>query len=98
MARVVVRSKGQITIPTDVRRITHLEIGDQLEVEVTDRGILLRPQKGIDSSAVQAWQAQQPAAPHERAAEGAPGRRQVFYREEELFEALDQPETLDTDA
>ena len=48
-----VRTKGQVTIPADVRRAVQLEEGDPLEVEVVAEGILLRPQKVID--ATQAW-------------------------------------------
>jgi AbrB family looped-hinge helix DNA binding protein len=48
-----VRSKGQITIPADVRREVHLEEGDPVEVEVVEGGILLKPRKVID--ATQAW-------------------------------------------
>lgn len=34
---------GQIPIPDDVRKAAHLEEGDEVELEVTDEGILLRP-------------------------------------------------------
>lgn len=48
-----VRSKGQITIPADIRRQAHLDEGDPLEVVVVEEGILLKPRKIID--ATQAW-------------------------------------------
>lgn len=47
------RSKGQVTIPADIRKAAHIDEGDPLEFEVVAGGILLRPQKIIDSS--QAW-------------------------------------------
>jgi len=49
----VVRAKGQVTIPQDVREAAHLMEGDPVEIEITADGILLRPQKLIDAS--QAW-------------------------------------------
>ena len=48
-----VRAKGQITLPSKVRKAAHLEEGDPVEIEVVSEGILLRPKKVIDSA--QAW-------------------------------------------
>lgn len=42
-------SKGQITLPKAVRAAARLQEGDPLKVEITDEGILLRPQKVIDA-------------------------------------------------
>jgi AbrB family looped-hinge helix DNA binding protein len=53
MAVLVMRAKGQVTIPQDVREAAHLEAGDPLEIELTAEGILLRPKRLIDAS--QAW-------------------------------------------
>jgi len=53
MPMSVMRAKGQVTIPQDVREAAHLEAGDLVEIEMTDEGILLRPKKLIDAS--QAW-------------------------------------------
>lgn len=53
MSVSVIRAKGQVTIPRDVREAAHLEEGDPVEIEVTADGILLRPKKLIDAS--QAW-------------------------------------------
>jgi AbrB family looped-hinge helix DNA binding protein len=49
----IVRGKGQITIPADIREAARLEEGDAVQVEMTADGILLRPRKSID--ATQAW-------------------------------------------
>lgn len=35
--------EGQVPIPDDIRRAVHLEDGDEVQFEVTDEGILLRP-------------------------------------------------------
>ncbi len=53
LPRTEVRAKGQVTIPAEVREQAHLEEGDLMEVEVVDEGILLRPQKVVDTT--QAW-------------------------------------------
>jgi len=53
MARTTLRAKGQLTLPEEIRRAAHLEEGDLLDAEITRDGILLRPQKVIDST--QAW-------------------------------------------
>jgi len=53
MAVAIMRAKGQMTIPQDVREAAHLEEGDPVEIELTADGILLRPKKLIDAS--QAW-------------------------------------------
>jgi AbrB family looped-hinge helix DNA binding protein len=49
----VIRAKGQVTIPQDIRDAAHLETGDPVEIEITPEGILLRPKKLVDAS--QAW-------------------------------------------
>jgi AbrB family looped-hinge helix DNA binding protein len=53
MSVSVIRAKGQLTIPQDVRDAAHLEEGDPIEIEFVADGILLRPKKLIDAS--QAW-------------------------------------------
>ena len=53
MSSTVLRSKGQVTIPSDIRQAARLEEGDPMEVELVADGILLRPRKVID--ATQAW-------------------------------------------
>jgi AbrB family looped-hinge helix DNA binding protein len=49
----IMRAKGQLTLPREIREAARLEEGDPVEVELTADGILLRPAKLID--ATQAW-------------------------------------------
>jgi AbrB family looped-hinge helix DNA binding protein len=42
---VVVRKKGQITIPVGIRRRLTIGEGTRLEVVVTDEGLLLKPKR-----------------------------------------------------
>lgn len=48
-----VQRNFQVTIPADIRKRSHLRVGDVIEFEVTEEGILLKPQETIDRS--QAW-------------------------------------------
>jgi antitoxin PrlF len=55
MSVSVIRAKGQVTIPQDIREAAHLEEGDPVEIEITPDGILLRPKKLIDASEAWFW-------------------------------------------
>jgi AbrB family looped-hinge helix DNA binding protein len=83
------RSKGQLTLPQGIRRAAHLEEGDPVEVEMTAEGILLRPQKTIDSTQAwfwtPAWQAGEAAA----SADIAAGRVTRYSSDEEFLASFD---------
>ena len=51
ISTATVTSKGQITIPVDVRRSMHLETGDRVELRVRDDGVveLLPTRNDLDS-------------------------------------------------
>jgi AbrB family looped-hinge helix DNA binding protein len=53
MAITRVSPKHQITIPKEAFEKLHLEVGDFLEVDVTEEGLLLIPKKLISKD--QAW-------------------------------------------
>lgn len=88
MARTTLRAKGQLTLPEEIRVAAHLQEGDLLEAEITEQGILLRPQKVID--ATQAWFWTQPWQAGERQANAdlAARRGQTFDSGEQFIEAL----------
>jgi AbrB family looped-hinge helix DNA binding protein len=44
---IVVKKKGQTTIPVGIRRKLKIEEGTRLEVVVTDEGLLLKPKKSF---------------------------------------------------
>ena len=85
---ITMRAKGQITLPREVREAAHLVEGDPVQVELTSEGILLRPQKVIDSSQAwfwtEAWQAGEKAA----SADIAAGRTTVHPSTDEFLAAL----------
>jgi AbrB family looped-hinge helix DNA binding protein len=53
MANTILRPRGQLTIPAEIRKAVNLEEGDPVEIEIVPDGILLKPRKVID--ATQAW-------------------------------------------
>jgi AbrB family looped-hinge helix DNA binding protein len=90
MAKTYIRSKGQVTIPADVRRAVRLEEGDPIEVEVVEEGILLRPQKVIDAAQAWFWSRawQERVARSMEQVEAGEGER--FETDEDFLAALDE--------
>ena len=88
MARTTLRAKGQITLPEDIRRAARLEEGDLLEAEITSDGILLRPQKLIDSTQAWFWTPEWQEGEREADADRAAGNTEFFESGDELIEAL----------
>ena len=89
MAKTVVRSKGQITIPASIRRAAQLEEGDPIEVEIVDDGILLRPGKVIDPTQAWFWTPEWQAKEREADEDIAAGRFTRFESDEEFLAALE---------
>ncbi len=85
---MTLRAKGQLTLPEEIRTRAHLEEGDLLDAEITADGILLRPQKVIDSTQAwfwtPTWQAGESAADADREA----GRVETFGSGEAMVEGL----------
>ncbi|MDQ6615134.1 MAG: AbrB/MazE/SpoVT family DNA-binding domain-containing protein [Actinomycetota bacterium] len=88
MARTTLRAKGQLTLPEEIRRAAHLEEGDLLEAELTDEGILLRPQKVIDASQAWYWTPEWQEGEREADAQFVAGEGETFESGEEFLEAL----------
>jgi AbrB family looped-hinge helix DNA binding protein len=89
MARTTLRSKGQLTVPDEIRKAARLEPGDPIEVELTEDGILLRPLKTIDPSQAWFWTPEWQAKEREADAEIAAGRVRYFGSDEEFLAAFD---------
>ena len=88
MARTTLRAKGQLTLPEEVRRAAHLEEGDLLDAELTEDGILLRPQKVIDATQAWFWAPEWQQGEREADAQDAASLGQTFGSGEELVAAL----------
>jgi AbrB family looped-hinge helix DNA binding protein len=89
MSVSVIRAKGQVTIPQDVREAAHLEAGDHVEVEITADGILLRPKRLIDASQAWFWTDRWQAMEREASEDINAGRVTTFESPEAFLESLD---------
>jgi AbrB family looped-hinge helix DNA binding protein len=86
--RTTLRAKGQLTLPEEIRAAARLEEGDLLEAEITEEGILLRPQKVIDATQAWFWTPQWQQGEREADADLAAGRAQTFNSGEDFLDAL----------
>ncbi|MDQ6928895.1 MAG: AbrB/MazE/SpoVT family DNA-binding domain-containing protein [Actinomycetota bacterium] len=88
MARTTLRAKGQLTLPEEIRSAAHLAEGDLLDAEITEDGILLRPQKVIDATQAWFWTPEWQAGERKADADLAAGRGETFESGEEFLKAL----------
>jgi bifunctional DNA-binding transcriptional regulator/antitoxin component of YhaV-PrlF toxin-antitoxin module len=77
-----------LTLPEEIRAAARLEEGDLLEAEITEEGILLRPQKVIDATQAWFWTPQWQQGEHEADADLVAGRAQTFNSGEDFLDAL----------
>ena len=88
---ILLRAKGQLTLPAGIRESARLEEGDPLVVEVTPDGILLRPQKVIDASQAWFWEEAWQAGEREASAQIAAEDTIPYGSAEEFLAALERP-------
>lgn len=86
--RTTVRSKGQLTIPADVREAAHLEEGDIVEVQVVPEGILLRPKKLIDATQAWFWTPEWQAGEREAEDDKLAGRYKVYEDADDFLKSF----------
>ena len=86
--RMTLRSKGQLTLPDAIRKAARLEEGDLLEAELTEDGILLRPQKLVDATQAWFWSPEWQAGERKADADRAAGRVKSFSSGDEFVSAL----------
>jgi AbrB family looped-hinge helix DNA binding protein len=86
---VKVTRGGQITLPAGIRRAAGIDIGDYVEVTVTDDGLILRAKQVIDKSQAYFWMADWQAAELEAQADIDAGQVRGFDSVEELIADLD---------
>jgi AbrB family looped-hinge helix DNA binding protein len=89
VSSTVIRGKGQVTIPSDIRQAAHLEEGDPMEVEIVAEGILLRPRKVIDATQAWFWTPAWQVGEYEASAELARGDGETFESGEAFLAGLD---------
>ncbi|MFL5913465.1 MAG: AbrB/MazE/SpoVT family DNA-binding domain-containing protein [Gaiellaceae bacterium] len=89
MSSTVIRGKGQITIPADIREAAFLEEGDPLEVEMVDEGILLRPRKVIDATQAWFWNPAWQQGERQALTDLAAGRSTIYEASADFLASLD---------
>jgi AbrB family looped-hinge helix DNA binding protein len=88
VARTTLRAKGQLTLPEEIRAAAHLEEGDLLDAEITEEGILLRPQKVIDATQAWFWAPTWQQGEREADADLTAGHAETFSSGEAFLDAL----------
>lgn len=88
MGRVKLRAKGQLTLPEDIRVAAHLAEGALLDVELTDEGILLKPETVIDTTQAWFWTREWQAGERQADTDDAAGRGETSDSAETFIEAL----------
>jgi AbrB family looped-hinge helix DNA binding protein len=86
---VKVTRGGQITLPAGIRRAAGIDIGDYVEVTVTEDGLVLRAKQVIDKSQTYFWTANQQAAEREAQVDIDAGHTRGFSSVEDLIADLD---------
>lgn len=87
----ILRGKGQITLPREVREAAHLEVGDPVEIEVNDEGIIvIRPKKLIDASQAWFWTREWQAGEMEADADIRAGRVTRHTSDEDFLASFDE--------
>ncbi len=84
-----VRTKGQITIPEEIRRTLRLEEGDVVDVAIEDGSIVLRPKKLIEASQAWFWTDAWQAGEREASADIAAGRVTRHESDDALLRSLE---------
>ena len=90
MSMSVMRAKGQITLPREIREAARLQEGDPVEVEVLADGVIqIRPKKIIDASQAWFWTPEWQAGEREASADIEAGRMEVSMSGEDFLASLD---------
>lgn len=80
---------GQVTLPASLRRAAGIDIGDYVEVSLTEEGLILKAKQVIDKSQAYFWNDKWQRAEQEAQADINAGRVQTFDSVEELIADLD---------
>lgn len=86
---VKVTRGGQITIPAVLRRRAGIEIGDYVEIRVTDEGVVLSPKIVVDKSQAYFWTDRWQEGELAAEADIKAGRLERFASLDALFDDLD---------
>ncbi len=67
----VVTRKGQITIPAEIRRVLHINVGDKVVVSLEEDGVKLKPSAGVVARTAGALKSDSPLLTPEQEREAA---------------------------
>jgi AbrB family looped-hinge helix DNA binding protein len=81
----VMRDKGQITIPSPIRKAAHLREGDVFDVLNTAEGILLRPRKLVDATQAWFWKPAWQKAEHKASDDIRKGRTRTYQTQKDFL-------------
>ena len=87
---VQIRQNFQITLPAEIRKKLHLEVGDFLETEITDGRGIIKPQKTIDAQQAWFWSKEWQEGEKEAQADLEAGKVKKFKNVEDLIADLDK--------
>lgn len=96
MSRTTLRSRGQVTLPADVRRALHVDEGDDIAFTVTDDNtVIMHGLTTIPADQAWFWREEWQAGEQEASEDIAAGRVERFANAEEMFTAWDRERGLD---
>jgi antitoxin PrlF len=88
MMLITLGPEGHLTIPDEVLRAAHLREGDVVEVEISERGLLLRPRRIAEETQAWFWDATWQAGELEADEDLRAGRTSQFLTGEEMIARL----------
>ncbi|MGH3975008.1 MAG: AbrB/MazE/SpoVT family DNA-binding domain-containing protein [Pseudonocardiaceae bacterium] len=89
--RAMLRSKGQLTLPPEIRAALHVSEGDEIEFTVTDAGeVLLRGMISVPADQRWFWEPDWQAGEREASEQIKAGDVEVFDDVDAMFGALDK--------
>ena len=83
-----VRSRGQVTIPSNIRERARIEEGDVVEFELVEDGVLLRIKKLVDASKAWFWTSEWQQMERDAEVDISRGDVEHFESSDELVSAL----------
>ena len=90
MPAVDLRPRNQLTLPPEIRRALHIEVGDRVDFQVTDDGdVMVRGLKSIPADQAWFWTPEWQEGERQADADLAAGRFHRFHSEEEMDAWLD---------
>lgn len=89
--RTMLRSKGQLTLPAEIRAVLHIDEGDEVEFTVTDTGeVLLRGMTSVPADQRWFWESDWQAGEREASEQIKAGDVEVYEDVDAMFAALNE--------